>query len=355
LIHNLSENLGFELQSHIEEIGLPKIWDLRYSLELEVKKSVLRSKLRYSNSGIKFSVEASKLIASSFQQSQIPCYHTMIYPMIHLVGDQSEEGEYHTDQVGRLKLRTGWTAITEYDYEPLRYIPFGLMINSLSQRLFNKNFPQRFGLSLNANRGSILTWGGGFFHSGNINDSNNISCAVVLRISDQPLNFEPTRSLQLEDVQTNIEFAMGVPNDIAHLLDVMTILLNWTMESYDLEVNENLCLKMKNLLQQNNSLEHPMISFSLSLLAQRIRTKEVFFDDEGKSQRIANILDLLALLSGAENLSSLKNLVNSDLNKKYAIIKLVEDLLADNLARKSRSWSLILQRENSELSPIWTF
>jgi hypothetical protein len=98
-----------------------------------------------------------------------------------------------------------------------------------------------------------------------------------------------------------------------------------------------------------------MISFSLSLLAQRIRTKEVFFDDEGKSQRIANILDLLALLSGAENLSSLKNLVNSDLNKKYAIIKLVEDLLADNLARKSRSWSLILQRENSELSPIWTF
>jgi hypothetical protein len=263
LIHKLSENLGFELQSYIEEIGLPKIWDLQNSLELEVKKSVLRSKLRYSNSGIKFSVEASKLTASSFQQSQIPCYHTMIYPMIHLAGDQSEEGEYHTDQVGRLRLRTGWTAITEYDYEPLRYIPFGLMINSLSQRLFNKNFPQRFGLLLNANRGSILTWGGGFFHCGNINNSENISCAVVIRISDQPLNFEPTRRLQLEDVQANIKFATGVPNDIAHLLDVMTILLNWTMGSYDLDVNENLCLKMNSLLQQNNCLEHPMISFSL--------------------------------------------------------------------------------------------
>jgi hypothetical protein len=140
LIHKLSENLGLELQSYIAEIGIPKFWNLQDSLELEVKKSILRSKLRYSNSGIKFSVEASKLTANSFLKSELPCYHTMIYPMIHLVGDQSEEGEYHTDQVGTLKLRTGWTAITEYDYEPLRYVPFGLMINSLSQRLFKKPF-----------------------------------------------------------------------------------------------------------------------------------------------------------------------------------------------------------------------
>jgi hypothetical protein len=208
---------------------------------------------------------------------------------------------------------------------------------------------------VDANQGSILTWGGGFFHSGNINYSNDISCAVVIRISDQPLNLEPTRNLQLEDGETNIECAISVPNDMAHLLDVMTVLLHWTVGSSNLEVNEDLCLKMHNLLHRNVCLEHPMISFSLSLLAQRIRTKEVFFDDQNKSQRVANILDLMALLSGAENLSSLKNLVNSNLNEKHVIIRLIEDLLADNLARKSRSWSIVLHHEKSELSPIWTF
>lgn len=207
-IHGLSAKLGLDFQEAATALSLPRSWTLDKATELEIKKSLIRSQLRYSSSGIRFASESAKVLALQYSKAQIN-FHTLIYPMIHLAGDLAEVGGFHTDQVGKIKLRTGWTAITEYKYAPLSFVPFGLLGDAMSRRLFRYSLPQRIGFSINAQRGDILTWGGGFYHRGNQNISEEISCAAVIRASDTPLYLEPSRSIKTLVLLSRTTYRIG--------------------------------------------------------------------------------------------------------------------------------------------------
>ena len=354
-IQNLSLQLNSDLQEYISEIDMPTKWTFENATEIEIKKSILRSRLRYSVPGINFSVEVAKIVMDPRAKNSETLFHTMIYPMIHLAGDKSEEGEFHTDQIGAFKLRTSWTAITNYGYDPLRFVPFGLLGTALSQRIFHKPIPRNLGISIKADQGDTLTWGGGFYHCGNLNQTGNTTCAAVIRISSQPLHLEPSRIIR-SDPSPDISIKPGNENaDLIQLVEVLNKLFSWSVKLRADEIDENLCIEIIELLHQNSCLEQPSISFALSLLAQRIRTKNLFFQDNQKSMIVAYVLDLMSILSGPENLSSLKNIMASKVTPEFGIIKQIEYLLKGNNVLKSKSWPIVAMKSVPDGLPIWKF
>lgn len=284
-IQNLSLQLDSDLQECISEIDIPGVWTLKDATEIEIKKSILRSNLRYSGSGINFSVEVAKIAVDPHSSNRETLFHTMIYPMIHLTGDKSEEGDFHTDQIGTMKFRTSWTAITNYGYDPLRFVPFGLLGTALSQRIFRKPIPQRLSFSIKADQGDNLTWGGGFYHCGNLNQTEKVACAAVVRVSSEPLYLEPSRIRQVDAKPAiNMRPVSQVP-DHFHLVEMLNMFYSWSAQLNVDKIDELLCIEIFKLLHQNDCLKHPRISFALSLLAQRIRIKKTNFFSRRQENR----------------------------------------------------------------------
>lgn len=334
---------------------MPTKWTFENATEIEIKKSIVRSKLRYSIPGINFSVEVAKIAVNSNTNIMGTLFHTLIYPMIHLPGDKSEEGEFHTDQIGAFKLRTSWTAITNYGYDPLRFVPFGLLGTALSQRIFHKPIPRRLGISIKADQGDTLTWGGGFYHCGNLNQTENTTCAAVIRISEQPLHLEPSRILQSDSSPVTQIKPKNGSDDASHLVEILKILFSWSVQLSANKIDEDLCIKIFKLLHQNGCIKQPSISFALSLLAQRIRTKNLLSYHDDQKSKIVYVLDLMSILSGPENLSSLNNILTSSFTPEFGIIEQIEDLLQGNSVLKSKSWQLVTMKKVPDGLPIWKF
>jgi len=216
-VQNLSQTLGLEFQDLTSELNIPRFWSVTDATDIEIRKAVLRSELRYSSTGIKLSSALASAVIEKIGNRQESKFHTLLYPIIHLPGDKAEEGGFHTDQIDRIKLRTGWVSITHYKYIPLRFIPFGLLGEALSRRLLRHPIKTVTGVPIRAVKGEVLTWRGGFYHRGNLNTSTEISCAVVIRITDTPLFLEPTRRTQLNDHSFVALTSGGVANQPTEL------------------------------------------------------------------------------------------------------------------------------------------
>ena len=70
---------------------------------------------------------------------------------------------------------------------------------------------------------------------------------------------------------------------------------------------------------------------------------------------VAYVLDLMSILSGPENLSSLKNIMASKVTPEFGIIKQIEYLLKGNNVLKSKSWPIVAMKSVPDGLPIWKF
>lgn len=359
LIAELSNDLAMRLRQIAYELEIPRIWSTEDAMTIEVQKALLRSELRYSCAGIDLASEVAKNMARTLFGVRKHTYHTLLYPMIHLSGDKAEEGVFHTDQVANLKLRTGWTAITEYDYAALSYIPFGLLVNALSSRILRVSLKPNRGLPIYAKQGETLTWGGGFYHRGNHNSSNQMSCAVVVRVTDRPLFFEPSRHTQINDISTKkLETSSFVDpsSEVNRRVQLIHALIEWANSIDYTNNNKYLCFEINQYLADHACLSDPKLSFSLSLVAQRIRTvSALFYDDSDKAKFVSFMLDLASLLCGAENLSSLQSARVSIFGRDLPIVEQLEEILSRSLVPKTQAWAIVLGRNVLAGQPVWSF
>lgn len=359
LTAELSNDLAMRLRQMVFELEMPHIWSTEDAMTIEVQKALLRSELRYSRTGIDLASEVAKNVTRTFFGVHKHTYHTLLYPMIHLSGDKAEEGVFHTDQVSNLKLRTGWTAITEYDYAALSYIPFGLLSNALSSRILRAPLKPERGLPIYAKQGETLTWGGGFYHRGNHNSSNQISCAVVVRVTDRPMFFERSRPTQTDHIPTKereTDTSVGHSQGVNRRIQMIHALIEWVNSIDHAKSSKYLCSEINQYLADQACLSDPRLSFSLSLVAQRIRTvPALFYEDSDQAKFVSYVLDLTSLLCGAENLASLQSARNSIFGRELPIVDQLEEILSRSLVPQTQAWALVLGRNVLAGQPVWSF
>lgn len=124
----------------------------------------------------------------------------------------------------------------------------------------------------------------------------------------------------------------------------------------DIETNDALCEDIYDLLSHHNCLANHKISFALSLLAQRIRTMpDIFYADRHISNQVSYILDIMSLLTGPANLSSLHSVRNSAPTRKSGIVEELEKLLSGNPVLMCDAWSRVSGKYQAGQQPIWSF
>jgi hypothetical protein len=292
-------------------VNLNEKWNIKNSFELEIKKSFIRGVLRYST----FSSDIIKIVKKNFRE-EFPSlkkikWITLPYPMVHLSNDKAEFGGYHVDGQKDENLLTCWLPISNYNYPAISI--FHIKKNNFFIKYLLKKFPILFSKVISkiiVKQGDIFFWGGNLLHTGNLNTSDNISCAIQLKLSENIYDFEFCQNI---DDETQSIFMNFDNISLKNLFDKYFHGLT--------ELNSN--SKIKNLFENSahfaaqfvgNSLP---ISFGLSVLSQRLISRKFLFDSNYTSKSFIENMDIASLMLGSSNLISLKRLLEKNTKKLF--------------------------------------
>ncbi len=302
-----------ELLEKIDLLGIE--WTVENFIDLEIKKSILRGFLREC----KYSHKILKLFVQTFKGSDLYSnkikFYTKLYPMIHLPSDKSESVGLHFDNFGNKEFYTSWTPITIYEYPALAYVKNSHKFKKLISKIFLKlNILNLFLENINVNRGEIFIWNGNMIHKGNLNSSKKVSAAFQIKFTDESFIHEKSYGIN-ENLNVNYQ----IETNIEKLFDKYNELINFASETMDLSKHnrEDIEFHTKN----TTPVEKKILSFSLSVLAQRISTNNYSIGKKIERQKIIRNLDIFSVIFGGENLSSIDRL--SKINDKK-----VQDFLA---------------------------
>jgi hypothetical protein len=289
-----------------------------------VQVSTIRSILRYSNQ--------SKIFVKSLAEDLVNHYPTIKdfyitppYIIYHQPNELVAEEGYHRDTLKHCgKLYTCWTPINNYKmgypaltlinkshklsikiiYKILSKIKFSKYINRIFQFLLIK--PN----NLNVKKNFTYFWDSDLLHKGNQNKTNKSHVALVVRISEKPLYYEPTAKILAIIKSHNLmtyEKKISYNELIAKLFEICEVAKNNT------EIIKYSC----NLRDTNdqNFLKH--LSFSLSIISQKL------------CNNFSSNLDLISFLLAKENLVSLERFlmkfkgqdISREIIKKFFIDK----------------------------------
>ena len=311
-LHN--KKIAKELENYFSELikyfGLNNFWKEDDFFQIEVKKSLIRALLResvYSKNLLLNIIENYK--ASSFFDKKIK-WCTKLYPMIHLSNDRSEAIGYHYDKIGKNKFFTSWIPITDYNYPALSYVKYSQFFHSLLSRLIIKlRLIKIFSKKIFVDRGDILFWNGNMIHQGNLNISKKITLAVQMKFTEK--KFKHEKSINLERLESDLFYKdSDIDNLNANLKDII-----YYSKNLKTSIEENI-FKISIYLKNNLNSHQPVLSFALSVLAQRILTNNFLIDETNDKKKLSNNLDIFSLYLGAENLSSLERLLKNDKENK---------------------------------------
>jgi len=297
------ERLEIYFRELLKKIGLEnETWSQINFFELEKKKSIIRGLLRESKHSYKILKQLKQAFKNSDFSTETIKFYTKLYPMIHLPNDKSESVGLHFDNFGNKEFFTSWTAITNYKYPALSYIKNSQNFKKLiSKFLIKFKILNLFLSNINIQKGEIYIWNGNMIHKGNLNTSKDISAAFQIKFTDE--NFIHEESLNLKDElenQYNLDFKLE------DLIDKYNKLINFGCKIDNiLKIKEN---KIDFYLNKSNNIEKKIISFSLSVLAQRIFTSNFPMINAIKKEDIIKNLDLISIIFGGENLSSIHRL-----------------------------------------------
>ena len=168
------------LYNLVNILKLDKKWNKNNFLEIEVKKSFIRGELRYSKEGFNIANKINQIIKKRKILDEYN-FFTNIYPMIHLSNDLSEKSNLHFDQHDNNDLFTCWLSITSNYYNPISILKFS---NKKFKNILSRiPFPNFFLRHINPEIGNLNLWDGHNLHKGNLNISENISCAYQMKFS----------------------------------------------------------------------------------------------------------------------------------------------------------------------------
>jgi hypothetical protein len=350
-VNLISSTLNSNLKSYCDDINLPNFWSDSNALEIEIKKCTIRGALRYSNSGM----QLAKSVANQFKEDKFILFYTPIYPLIHLSGDESERGSMHIDQIKESKMLTAWTPITEYAYDGLSIYNFSSKYTSLLT-YFNEKYLKLLESTLSPKLGTTISWGATFPHRGNLNTSNYYSCACVIRISEEPLMYEPYRNLHNASGGRENEL-LEDSFDINEVYNILLLCINFSKINYKKTINKEFLGEIFDL-KKSNSIDpktDKILSFSLSVLLQRLKAIDSTMK---KNNHLINtsILEIMSLFYGGQNLWFLPSLmkeINQQKNGKK-IFKEIENYLVEFPCYNSKNWE-ILTSKTILTKPYWKF
>jgi len=250
----------------------------------EIKKSLIRSLVCFDLESVKFCkyIIADLQLAFDLKVSEIETENCNL--MLHLAEDKGEEGTYHYDQIQKLKTFTIWTPITEYHYNGLSYYSVGYYfykILKLSKII--KFIPKK---DVIAKKYQPLVWGGYFVHKGNLNNSKDISAALVVsaRVNKKCSN---TRNYKYFKIQE--EFALESYKNIKLLMDYLISLIDSSNKNF---LKEILDKTLKKVNEINFFYDDIIISKTLSIISQRTLS---FFKENNNYKLLSLLLDACAI------------------------------------------------------------
>tara|TARA_B100000959_G_C14979919_1_gene623052 strand:- start:1162 stop:2271 length:1110 start_codon:yes stop_codon:yes gene_type:complete len=352
-----TENIVNEIDDFLTklttQINLNIKWDDKNFSEIEIKKSFLRGVLREHH----LTHRLTKCILHSLKDTNIKKdfkWITKFYPMIHLSNDnlESEEKLHYDSDIGS-SMHTCWVPITDYKYSGLNIFKYeNFLINFLKKILTKSIIFNKFTFSPLLKKGNFFIWSGNRLHKGNLNTSNQITCAFQMKFLKHPYLFESSHNIQ------NKEFENFKNNNINYLEiyeDYIKLLKLINQHSESIKSIETISIKdFVTNLKKNFSDKNQYLSFSLSVLSQRLRKLNVNNFDT-INQKKFHLYDLASIFMGSENLISLKRVLmdNKRLYKVFNDSKLLSELDFLNLCPKDTiQWNTILDAKIKKVDLI---
>tara|TARA_B100001093_G_scaffold520035_1_gene612202 strand:+ start:9347 stop:10555 length:1209 start_codon:yes stop_codon:yes gene_type:complete len=335
-------------------------------LKLETLKSSVRSIIRYSSEARLF---ASKLTAEFIKiDNRLANYYlTPPYLMFHLPNDQSEVSPIHGDQIKECQnMFTSWTALNDRQIKHAALSLFNFShtnVRNLMDKVYQKLngsyfFPRNLLLKklgctqhdLVPQQNYSYVWNSKLLHKGNLNLDSKPHCALVFRLSQFPLYYEPT--VKCLEIANEKHFA-NKTESLMNVVDALIPFINLGLTAPLLNIFNDEAVKWINDVEKKinnlplNLRKH--LSFSFSLIAQRL---QVISD--------VNSFNLISFLLGKENLVSLEKFLNScsDKNSLDLYIKFFNKRLPMKsyqeliLLKKIKSKSIFKLNVQSNLSQI---
>ena len=314
-------SLDHYLQTIVQAIELRKNWNEQEALNLEIKKSFVRGLIRYSLNSFKLIEFLCRDLNNLSKKDKDPIrWATPFYPMIHLSNDKVEGGSFHNDNLDMKNFFTCWIPLTNYNYPALSIFPFqNKIINLISRFIIKLKLSNFFSKKINVKKGDYLIWDGLRIHSGNINSSNLITCALQIKFTSEIYSLEPSISI-FSDFKENPNF---LNFDEFQIKKQFNIFLKMILDVIDVTKNNN-NIDEEEMIEKfyiyYSRINKPT-SFALSVLAQRILTHSNILlkncHPNFQVKKIIKLLDLLSVLSGSSNLTSVKRLL-----KEYSLVDL---------------------------------
>jgi hypothetical protein len=250
----------------------------------EIKKSLIRSLVCFDLESVKFCkyIIADLQLAFDLKVSEIETENCNL--MLHLAEDKGEEGTYHYDQIQKLKTFTIWTPITEYHYNALSYYSVGYHFYKIFNLLrIIKFIPEK---NIVSKKYQPFVWGGYFMHKGNLNNSKNISAALVVsaRINK---NFKNTLNYKYFKIEE--KFSLESYKNIKFLIEYLIFLVETSNKN---SLSEILDKTLKKIKEINFFYDDIIISKTLSVISQRTLS---FFKQSNNYKLLSLLLDACAI------------------------------------------------------------
>lgn len=288
--------------------------------KVELAKSSIRSCLRFSSEAMDF----TKILVRDILETK-PEYSkywvTMPYILFHLPNDKLEQGNVHNDKIKECQDSvTAWTPINTFKntYPAISIFPgshsFGVnLLFRLGKKFFKYMKPEDLMaivgikcLDLYPNISSSYIWHANLLHVGNLNSTENYHCALVIRITEKPLYYEPSvkckdlvKRTTLEYIQFNL-FEL-YKNLCTHTESIERI----SLKALDIEEFISNVYEYVRLIDVET---RRALSFTLSLISQR-----------NHDMTSSNYFDLASYIVGKENIVGLERYLNKCNDNKVAL------------------------------------
>jgi hypothetical protein len=284
----------------------------RCFFDQEIKKSLIRSLISFDLETVTFCkyLIADLQLAFDLKYNEIETENCNL--MFHLAEDKAEEGTYHYDQIENFKTFTIWSPITEYNYNALSYYSVGYYFYKIFNLLkIIKFIPKK---NIIAKKYQPLVWGGYFMHKGNLNNSKDISAAIVVSVkinknsNNASLNY---KYFKIED-----EFALESYKKIKFLIDYLILLADSSNKNSLKEILEK---TLKKIDEINFFYDDIIISKTLSVISQRTLQ---FFKENNNYRLLSLLLDSCAIFLDSNQYASnlrIDKYPSKDFDIKYFI------------------------------------
>jgi len=283
-------------------------------LEVEYLKSAVRSILRYSSDARHFARELFKDLTDQ-EPRYASFYVTPPYLIFHTPGDKLEVGTIHSDTIREGgEMFTCWSPVNaqQLTYPALSFFEGShTFLPHFAYRIIRKlrikarteetllGFIGVNKLDLVPNRESSYFWDSDLLHIGNENTGGIAHCAMVFRVSENPLYYEPSAKCSdlindsfsdvpnpsVSEVAEQIISAAEIARNASNVIESNDATKKWVDSVYT-----------QRSAHQDRSAKY--LSFAFALIAQRF-----------PSHPLANAYYLMSFIYGKENLVGIERVL----------------------------------------------